>query len=380
MTADLASAASTASAALGTTLSDPVKLAGSGRSVVLRCGRAAGDTVIVKSYADTSEGERGYRAEAAGLEFTTGTGAGPDLLAADPASRLIVMRDLGEAPSLADVLLTSSPAGARQARGALLGWTKACAELAVSTASRAAEYAGVQARHALGQSPGGAQSAGAAGGHWLARRIWEIPGLLGKLSLDLPGGIEDDLAEVASLLSAAEFRVFSPGDLCPDNNLITSDGVRFIDFEYAEYHSAFLDAAYLSMPFSTCWCVFRLPPELARQAQATYRDLVSAAFPAAASDEVWLPGVRRASAAWTLHSMTYLLEASMAGDASMNPRASHAPTARQLLRYRWRRLAGELGGAGELPAITSLMSQLLTRTRSWQSPALPLYPAFRRTS
>lgn len=366
--------------ALGVLLSDPVRLANSGRSAVLRCRSAAGGTVIVKSFASTTEGVDGYRAEAAGLEFTTGAGVGPQLLAADPASRLIVMRDLGDAPSLAGLLLGSSPAVARQA---LLAWTRACATLAVSTVAQAGEFARVRARHAIEPSPASdgpasASPGGDAGaGHWLARRILEIPALLDRLSVDQPAGLADDLAMVASLLSEEEFAVFSPGDLCPDNNLITGGGVRFIDFEYAEYHSAFLDAAYLTMPFSTCWCVFRLPAELARQAQATYRDLVAVAFPALASDDVWLPGLRRAMAAWTMHPITYLLDRSMLADASMNPQASHAPTARQLLRYRWRELSAELDKAGELPAIASLMSQLLTRTESWQAPALPLYPAFR---
>ncbi len=384
MTEDVTAAASVA---LGLTLSNPVSLANSGRSAVLRCRSAAGGTVIVKSFASTSEGFDGYRAEAAGLEFTTGTGVGPDLLAADPASRLIVMRDLGDAPSLADLLLGSSPAAAVQA---LLAWTRACATLAVGTVALAGEFARVRARHAgepipAGGNAAGANAAGASAegvsaegeGHWLARRIREVPALLDRLSVQAPAGLADEVAAVASLLAEEEFGVFSPGDLCPDNNLITGDGVRFIDFEYAEYHSAFLDAAYFSMPFSTCWCVFRLPAGMARQAQATYRDQIATAFPVLASDDVWLPGVRRATTAWVLHALTYLLDRSMLADASMNPQASHAPTARQLLRHRWRQLAGELGKAGELPAIASLMNQLLTRTESWQAPALPLYPAFR---
>jgi hypothetical protein len=93
------------------------------------------------------------------------------------------------------------------------------------------------------------------------------------------------------------YQVFSPGDICPDNNLVTAAGIRFVDFESAEFHSVFLDAAYLRMPFSTCWCVLRMPPALAPAGESAYRREVTAAFPDLTSDVAWEAGVLRASAA-----------------------------------------------------------------------------------
>ncbi len=380
-----------ASAALGVALSEPRALPGSDRSAVLRCESAAGGTVIVKSYPATEEGRAGFCAEAAGLEFITGSGVAPDLLATDPVHRVVVMRDLGAAPSLADVLLRPSreqpPARARQA---LLDWARACGELAAGTAGREQEFevllaayqAATSSTAEAGPAEAGLTAAGPAGppAHWLERRIWQVPGLLAGLSPELrvepPAGLAGDLAAVTSLLTAQDYRVFSPGDQCPDNNLLTSGGVRFIDFESAEFHSVFLDAAYLRMPFSSCWCVFRLPADLAGAAQATYRELVARKYPDLAADEIWLPGVRRAGAAWTLHALTYLLRPSVLADGSLNPLATAAPTARQLLHYRWKWLAGELESAGELPALTALLRDLLTATQSWNPPPLPPYPAF----
>ena len=357
-----------ASAALGLTLSDPVPLAGSDRSSVLRCRTSAADTVpawrvsdtvVVKSYPASAEGAEGFAGESAGLRFIAGTGAGPDLLATDAAHRVIVMSDLGTAPSLADLLLGTS---ADRAASALVDWALACADLAVRTAGRQPDFARlIGARETR---------------HWLERRIWQIPGLLADFSIGAPTGLADDLAEVASLLEPGQFDVFSPGDICPDNNLITETGVKFIDFESAEFHSVFLDAAYLRMPFSTCWCVFRLPDELALSTQARYRAVLSGAIPALAVDELWQPGVRRAMAAWTLHAMTYLFDRSVVRDESMNDLAAHAPTRRQLLRYRWQRLGDELDQSGELPAISALMTNLLDATQSWHAPGLPRYPAF----
>ena len=97
-----------ASSALGATLTDPEDLGGSERSAVLRCRVAGGGSVVVKNYPGTAEGTQSFAAEAAGLALAAG--AGPRLLAASSPARLVVMSDLGTAPSLADVLLTGSAA------------------------------------------------------------------------------------------------------------------------------------------------------------------------------------------------------------------------------------------------------------------------------
>jgi hypothetical protein len=365
-----------ASAALGDTLTESVDLGGSDRSTVLRCHRSAGGTVVLKSYPPTADGADSLTAEAAGLAFTAGAAVGPELLAVDQRAGLIVMTDLGDAPSLADLLLGGSAAGARTA---LLDWAKACGQLALRTAGRQQELAILRNAYSAGSSAGPAAAAGRAADHWLALRIREVPGLLAALDITPPAGLGDELDVIAALLEPGGPEVFSPGDICPDNNLVTSAGVRFLDYENAEFHSVFLDAAYLRMPFSTCWCVFRLPGGLARDAEAAYRVQVSAVFPAMAGDDVWHPGVRLATAAWTLHALTYLLERSVVADASMNPDRGPSPTARQLLRYRWRRLRDELAVAGELAAVTALLDRLLTATQHWTVPDLPVYPAFGRS-
>lgn len=364
-----------ASAALGVTLIDCDDLGGSERSAVRRCRTPANETLVVKTYPDGAEGRESYAAEAAGLALTGESGFGPRLLVTSQRDRLIVMTDLGNGPSLADLLL-GGPADAAQA--ALITWARACGELAVAMAGREAELVRLLAAHRMGTETSPA-------GHWLERRIEEIPGILTALHVPAPAGLDADLAEVTAILQPGRYPVFSPGDICPDNNLLTARGVRFVDYESAEFHSAFLDAAYLRMPFSTCWCVFRLPDHLQRSAESVYRDLVSQIHPDLASDEVWQAGMRRAVAAWTLHAMTYLLDRSLLADRPTIDDGRSAPTKRQLLRYRWQRLIDEMGGGlagAESPstgftALSALANQLLTRTRHWQVPDLPLYPAFR---
>ena len=357
-----------ASAALGVQITEPVTLSGSGRSAVVR-GRIPGSsTVVVKSYPMDEEGAEGFAAEAAGLEFTSGTGTGPDLLATDPAERLVVMTDLGDAPSLATLLLSPSAA---PASAAFLSWAVACGRLAARTAGRDQEFTGILARQ---QARMGVQPPEE---HWLLRRIREIPGLLGRLSIEAPAGLEYDLAAVATLLGPGEPLVFSPGDICPDNALLADGGIRFIDFEESGYHPVFLDAAYLRMPFSTCWCAFRLPAWLRDAAEARYRAQVVRIWPRLADDGTWQRGVRRAVAAWSLNSMWWLLDRALAGDESLEPDAVAAPRARQLMRHRWQVLAGELEAGGEFPAIAAMARVLLDATAGWEADELPLYPALR---
>ena len=191
-----------------------------------------------------------------------------------------------------------------------------------------------------------------------------------------PDGLAAELAEVARAVQPDRFGVFSPGDLCPDNNLLTAGGVRLLDFEAAGIYSVFLDAAYIRMPFSTCWCVFRLPADLSQDAEAAYRQQVSAVLPPLADDQVWAAGLRRGVAAWSMNSMHWLLQAALRADRPLDEQRS-APTTRQLMRYRWQVLAAELEPSGELPALTALARSLLAATAGWNVPDLPVYPVFR---
>ena len=360
-----------ASALLGRPLTEPVELSeGREEGVVLRCRDAAGGgTVVVKTYPRTAEGASCFAAEAAGLDVAGGSAFAPTILGAETGLQLVVMSDLGSGSSLADVLLTGSAA---EARTALLDWAAACGRLSVSSHARRSAFDALTARYLAGQ-PDERHLAGLPG------RVLAAADNAAKMSVPAPDGLAGELAEVAAAAAADEYAVFSPGDICPDNNLLTSAGVRFIDFEEAGFHPAFLDAAYITMPFSTCWCVFRFPPELSAEAEAAYREQVCAVWPDLADDAVWQPGLRRAVAAWTMSSTSWLLRRAVAADVPMNTEQP-SPHTRQLMRHRWQSLLAELEPAGDLPAIAALVRSLLAATVGWHAPDLPLYPAFRRLS
>jgi len=364
---DVAEVVAAASASLGRPLTDPVELPGGADwSVVLRCRDTASGSVIVKSYPHTAEGTSSFAAEAAGLQVASGSGLTPDLLAADQHLQTVVMSDLGTGGSLADALLGDSAAAARTA---LLAWATACARLSVAASQRRADFEAAWTGHLAGR-PDARHSAG------LRARVLAAPEQAAKVGVTVPAGLDAELALVAAAVADERHAVFSPGDVCPDNNLVTSDGIRFVDFEEAGFQSAFLDAAYIRMPFSTCWCVFRLPADLSAAAESAYRSQMCLAWPDLADDAVWAAGMRVAVAAWTLSSTSWLLRRSLAADVPMNSEAE-SPTTRQLMRYRWHALAAELATSGDLPAVAGLMRLLLAATAGWEAPDLPLYPAFR---
>jgi hypothetical protein len=368
-----------ASAALGRPLSEPVRLSGgSGWSVVLRCqdteaagaGSPAGaGSVIVKTYPASPDGQARFTAEAAGLALARGSGLAPELIAADPGRLTIVMSDLGDGATMADVLLGQSPA---DASAAVLSWAGVCGELSAVTSGRRGELAGLAARYSAGRPRTPFLDE-------LAESILQVADRAALLGVAAPAGLAADLADVAGSVQPGRFGVFTPGDLCPDNNLVTPAGVRLLDFEVAGIYPVFLDAAYLRMPFSTCWCVFRLPAELASAAEARYRAAVCAAWPELADDAVWQPGIRRGIAAWSMNSMGWLLRRALEGNAPLEPDRI-SPRVRQLLRHRWQVLARELEAAGDLPALAALARALLAATAGWRAEDLPLYPAFRDPS
>ncbi|MEV4559202.1 hypothetical protein AB0K51_19745 [Kitasatospora sp. NPDC049285] len=343
---------------LGTGLSGPVDLGGSRRTTVLRCRTEDGRTVVVKAYTGGPEALRCFTAEAAGL--TLGL-AGPPLLAADLDVPLLVLGDLGTAPSLADVLLGDDP---RAAEAGLLAWARGLGRLAARSIDRQAELAALWRRFDVGM-PSWADDP------WIPRNAAALPGVLTAAGIAAPAGLAAELARIGPA-GGEEYPAFSPGDTCPDNNLLTADGLRLLDFEASCYQSVFLTAAYCRMPFSTCWCVLALPDGLARRVEEAYRAEVVAVYPALAADAEWEAGMRDAVAVWTVDATVRMLP--HAGeDRLLHATRRPVPTRRQLLRHRWEQ-AARLDG---FPALRETVGRLLDEVAAgWDVAPLPGYPAF----
>ncbi|WP_234432578.1 hypothetical protein [Streptomyces sp. MUSC 125] len=206
---------------------------------------------------------------------------------------------------------------------------------------------------------------------WIAQNTAALLALLDGAGMAAPPGLMEELTRIGTA-GGEQDPALTAGGTCPDNNLLTSEGLRLIDVEAACYQSVFLTAAYCRMPFSSCWCVFTLPAETAAEIEHAYRAEVAAVYPALAEDEVWQAGVRQATAVWTVDATARLLPRSVV-DKPLHRTRRPVPTRRQVLRHRWE-LASMLE---EFPALAETMRLLLRQVAGdWEAAPLPAYPAF----
>ncbi|MFJ3221521.1 hypothetical protein ACIPLC_37110 [Kitasatospora sp. NPDC086801] len=315
--------------------------------------------MIVKAYSDEPEARRCFAAEATGLSFGL---AGPEVMGVDPKVPLLVMADLGDSPTLADVLLGGDSKAAEEG---LVAWARELGRLAAKSAHRRVEFGQLWARYGAGMTAWDDEP-------WIARDVAALPAVLDAAGVAVAAGLGEELARIGTA-GGEEYPAFTPGDICPDNNLLTPRGLRLLDFEAACYQSVFLTAAYCRMPFSTCWCVFTLPAGITRKVEEAYRAEVVAVYPALAEDAVWQAGMRQAVAVWTVNATVRLLPRAVQ-DGPMHRTRRPVATRRQVLRHRWH-VASALE---EFPAFAQTMRHLLRKAaREWDVAPLPRYPAFR---
>ncbi|MET9377524.1 aminoglycoside phosphotransferase family protein [Streptomyces sp. NPDC002992] len=98
-------------------------------------------------------------------------------------------------------------------------------------------------------------------------------GLAAALHVPVPSGVADELHRLVERLGRAPGRqALLHGDPCPGNDLHTTDGIRFVDFEQASLGNGLTELAYLRMSFPTCWCVTAATAPLLERAERAYRE------------------------------------------------------------------------------------------------------------
>ncbi|NYG58248.1 hypothetical protein BJ980_001171 [Nocardioides daedukensis] len=310
---------------------------------------------VVKAYRD-SEGHA-WRREGAGLAAVRGSGC-PELLALVEEPALVVMSDLGHGWSLADHLLGRDP---EAAAGALRAWAVALAHLHVHTTDRTETF-----RAHLGDDLPGSVIAGEIAG--LPQRL---TGLAAEHDLPVVDDLAALLVEVAAPLEREERWVVTPGDTCPDNNLLVDGVVHLLDFEFAEVRHPAWDAAYLTVPWPTCWCAWQVPQRRAEAALATYRTGAAAHLP-------WIaePGfdddLVAATLLWCLISSTMFLPGALDDEAD-NEDSAKRPGRRTMVLSRLE-LASRLRGPAALTTYAGSLAAELTRR--WGPHPLRTAPAF----
>ncbi|NCT91046.1 hypothetical protein GXB85_08810 [Cellulomonas sp. APG4] len=348
---------------LGEPLTAGAHLGGSQRSLVLRCTRTDGTSVVVKAY--PADGRTSFLRERTGLREIPGT---PRLLGADHAERVLVMEDLGSAPTLADLLLgedrDAAWAGARtwaHALGALLGGTRGAARRV------AAELDGAGLHDA--DTPA-ALSTGLARLTALGDGTTGLPpapreAALARDTQTLLAALDRDVALAHGLAAV------TPGDTCPDNAMRTPHGWRFLDAEGATVQHVALDAAYTLLPFATCWCVFDPPPGLADDLLAGFERGLDE--PGLTSSDAWRPMLDAACGAWVLAMTGWLVDGALEDRPRIGPAGLPSPTYRQLVATRWAWTAERV--ASTLPAVADACARgAAWARRTWGEDALRLAP------
>lgn len=354
------------------TLVDPEDLAGSGPATVVRARVASSPfalprTLVIKHYPRLHEGDEAdpFAQEAVSYQLFTALAAEermcPELLAHDGERRVLVIEDLGRAPTLEDKL---SGSDARGAERALLSWARSLGRLHASTAGREADFNALLRR--LG-GPVIAEDSRA------TLACAQLPALLEDvLGVEVPDAVRSRADAAADETNSVTHRAFTPVDLLPDNNLVTSTGVRFLDFERGRMRNVLVDAATLRLPFIRSEHVRALPAGMSEAMVAAWRAEVSAIWPSLSDDE---------ALASSLLDGQLLLAWLITWQALPGMRDEHGTTPGSragALVYAWSDLARCAALAGE-SALAEHAEAVVAALNERYGPGLdlPYYPAFR---
>ncbi|MBP2368714.1 hypothetical protein [Pseudonocardia parietis] len=360
-------------------LCEPEDLGGSGTSVVARARMAQNPfsdrrSVVIKQYQGDPGTSDPFRYEVASCQlFTalpTDVRPSPVIIAHDPEQRLLVLEDLGRSMTLADKLFGPDR---EAARNCLLGWARGLGRMQAATAGREGDFGALLRRlgEKVRRDPIADQARAALAG---------LPELLaGALGVDVPEVAVLEARGGVRLLGGTGFRAFSPSDTCPDNNLVTSRGVRFVDFEWGCFRDVVLDAAYVRVPFPGCSASFGLPGPMAAQMLDAWRAEVAPVWPELDDPEMLGSRLTDAQLLWVWWSTWLLLPRVLERDGPIGTDAGRSPRISTALRHYWRGL-GEVAAVTHRPATAELAAAVVDAMddRFPDAPSeLPVFPAFR---
>ena len=352
------------------TLVAPEDLAGSGPATVVRARVVSSSfalprTLVIKHYPEEpASGADPFAQEAVSYQLFTALAPDermcPELLAHDGRDRVLVLEDLGRTPTLEDKLYARD---SRAAERALLSWARSLGRLHASTAGREADF------NALLRRLGGPAKADPAGDDLCDH----VPSVIQeRLGIPAP---EDVLAQVATAQEqsrSAGFRAFSPVELSPDNNLVTGESVRFLDFEYGRVRSALVDAAHLRLPFASWPDALALPAGMSEAMVAAWRAEVVGVWPALADDEVLAEQL-------TISELlrVWLITGEELGSLDLSRHA--APVSREAALVTWWRDLARHAGYVRMTAVSEFAARVAAALAARLGPHadLAFYPAFR---
>jgi hypothetical protein len=286
---------------------------------------------------------------------------------ADPP--MLLLSDAGTGPSVADALLGADASDARQA---VCDWADALARLHAATLGSPGPFVTELASRASRAGGDGVPADPMAG--LLKATAAGMAARSAATGLRVPDEMVEELAELSRRLTDPLASALSPDDPCPDNNVRDEHGALvLVDFEGACFRHVAWDVAYLTVPWPSCWCCWRLPDEVAATAVARYAAVIRPVLPQA-SGVAFPRSVDRAAIAWSVVTADWFIARALAGDPAM-AEGGAAPGRRAFLLHRLA-LAAPLAAADGLPATAAALQQWRdTLAGQWGEISLPLAPA-----
>ena len=335
-------------------------LGSSSRSRVRRV-RADSRTLIVKEFASLDEG---WVRECAALSVLPAEARAPRLIAAGAVPPTVVMSDAGSGASVADALLGPDPVAAADA---VVEWATSIAMLHRATTRSRNAF-----RNALDARAGGLPVADSKMSAGMEEAATTMAQQCAELGVDVPSGALDELRTLGTRLSDAGTAAMTPADACPDNNVLTADGLVLIDFEGAQWRHVAWDVAYLTVPWPSCWCSWRIPADVAERAMEAYR----ATFAGPDADAAgFRRAVEAAAVGWEFASTGWFLPRALAEDRTRADPDKPTPNLRAAILHRLDQARRSADGA----ALAELAARLHhTLSSRWGDLALPYAPAFER--
>lgn len=219
-----------------------------------------GSTILMTTRRDGRGGLASLRREAAGLRTARASGVTARLLHHDGAAGFLLQSDLGEHPTLQDLLLGADPT---VAAGGIVQMARAIGRLHAATLDRAAEHMAHLEDTAADVETGLIYERTAESWAGIERACRD---------LGLPSARAAREAVHRLIGRCTSPTVLTHRDLNPTNVLITDDGARLVDLEGCRMGHPGIDACFLHYPFphhSVPWGV--LPADVVALADAEYR-------------------------------------------------------------------------------------------------------------
>ncbi|HKC28822.1 MAG TPA: hypothetical protein VKB75_12490 [Jatrophihabitans sp.] len=318
-------------------------------------------SLIAKQYRSAGEG---WVRESCALSILSNRLRAPRVVACAAEPPILVLEDLGDGQSVADALIGRD---AEVAQRALDAWAAAIAALHVATRGAREAFHAV-----LAERQGDLPVADSRMPAEIDAAVRALDRECGALGVRVPAGALDELRGLTKRLGGSRLAALTPGDTCPDNNVLTAEGLVLVDFEGAEWRHVAWDVGYLHVPWPSCWCSWRIPEAAAEQAMASYLRAARPQLPEV-DDPGFAADVEAAVVGWCLITTTWFISNALADDPPLNPDRP-TPTRRAMISHRLQRAARST----ELPALAELAAELAAELRRrWGDVALAPAPAFR---